>query len=567
MSLTYSAISLGIAGAAGVASYVKKRRDAQGLKSRSWATLPDVRTWGMISERRLDANGWPVPAFIYGSMGKTSDIVADWTTTETSRHALISAPTGAGKTWTVFYPTLMYGWTHSCVVHVRKKEMADLTAGWRAQFSDVIWFDPTSLGSARYNPLDRIRAIGEYAFRDTQNMIERLSRSVGKGGDNQNPSFTEPAKDFSTAAIVYWLTHAPVSQRNFAGLRLAFSDCKALATRMLENQHPHPHVHGELIVSAKSILTNPSERFIGAVEGIIRSWLRVYQNTILAQVTSWSDFAPEDLVSGPRPVTLYIHLPPSDDQALAPFVNMMIAEIMDDLMTSEKVTRSGAPKRWKLAWILDEAWRLGRIDSLEGALADKRSYGMRALLGVQGLHQIIDLYGPHNSVFNNCRWITSWQNGYDECKAVADMLGEEERVKTSHSRSINGAMLGSGGATVSTSMEWRPVVQAAHVGRIPKERVIIFGEEKPILAYRSHPDTWQKLIRPLEPKARVIGNLLPGPLVVPQPGLLPYLRRFLPGPPSTPLLPPPGQPSGPETPPDPPPPDSPPPPKRPRRRL
>jgi type IV secretion system protein VirD4 len=559
MSLTYAAISLGIAGAAGVASYVKKRHDAQGLKSQSWAKLPDVRKWGLLSEQRLDANGWPVPAFIYGSMGKTSDIIADWTTTETSRHALISAPTGAGKTWTVFYPTLMYGWTHSCVVHVRKKELADLTVGWRSQFSDVIWFDPTSLGSARYNPLDRIRADSVYAIRDTQNVVETLSASIGGGGDKINPSFVEPAKDFATAAIIYWLTHAPMSQRNFSGLRVAFSNCQELATRMLQNEHRHPRVNAELRTSASYILNNPSERFIGSVEGVIRSWLRVYQNTILATVTSRSDFCPEDLVAGPRPVTLYIHLPPSDDEALAPFINLMIGQIIDDLMTWEKMTRSGSPKRWQLAWIIDEAWRLGRIKALEGALADMRSYCMRTLLGVQGLNQIVDHYGLHNSVFNNCRWVTSWQNGFDECKHVADMLGEEERVKTSHSRSINGAMLGSGGATVSTSMEWRPVVQSAHVGRIPKERVIIFGEEKPILAYRSHPYTWQKLIRPLEPKAHVIGTLLPGPLADPDPALLPYLTRLLPGPPSTPRLPPPG---GPETPPD-----SSPPPKRPRRRL
>jgi type IV secretion system protein VirD4 len=570
MSLTYAAVSLGVACGASAIAYAKKRYQEQGITSQAWASLPDVRGWGMIGEQRLDATGWPVPAFVYGSMRSKSDIVFDWTLDGVSRHALISAPSGAGKTWTTFYPTLMFGWTHSCVVHVRKKEMADLTAGFRSRYSDVIWFDPTSMGSARYNPLDRIRATGIHAIRDTQNVVEHLSASsTGDDGDKTNSVFTEGAKDFATAAIVYVLTHERVSMRNFSGLRAAFSDCTSLAGRMIGNNHPHPHVQSEIRISANALLNNPSERFVGAVEGVLRSWLRVYQDTILAHVTSRSDFSPEDLVAGARPVTLYIHLPPNDDERLAPFVRLLISQIIDDLMSWEKVTRGDLLKRWHLAWILDEAWRLGKIDALEGALADMRSYGMRALLGVQGLNQIIDHYGIYNSVFNNCRWITSWQNGYDECKHVADLLGEEERVKKSSSNSF-GVLGDPKGTSNGQTMEWRPVIQAAHVSRIKKDRVIIFGEERPIMARRTHPSAWQKLIRPLEREAVVHGTMLRPGVVEPDNPLLPYLTRCISGPPDPRLLPPPG-PQQPE-PPDPPPsssspPPPPPPPKRPRRRL
>jgi type IV secretion system protein VirD4 len=580
MSLTYAALSLGVAGVATAATYAKRKYEQKEFQSQAWASIEDVRGWKMVGEHRVDEGGWPLPAFIYGSMRRNGDVVHDWTTDEVSRHALISAPSGAGKTWTVFYPTLMYGWTHSAVVHVRKKELADLTAGYRALYSDVIWFDPTSLGSARYNPLDRIRALGEHAIRDAQNLVEHLSASSGDGGDATNAVFSEAAKDFAAAAIIYVMTHERASTRNFSGLRAAFSDCATLAGKMIESHHPDPHVRSELAISANALLSNPSERFVGAVEGVLRSWLRVYQDTILAQVTSRSDFSPEDLVCGRRPVTLYIHLPPSDDKRLAPFVRLMVSQILDDLMTWEKRSRSGAPKNWKLAWVLDEAWRLGKIEAMEGALADMRSYGMRALLGVQGLSQIIDLYGVHNSVFNNCRWITSWQNGYDECKRVADMLGDEEREKKSTSTSF-GMMGDPKGTSTSKTMEWRPVIQAAHVGNIPKDRIVIFGEEKPILARRTNPATWKKLIRPLEREAVILGTMLPPGAVEPDSPLLPYLTRCMPSPPDTRLLPPPGPeqpdppgpeqsgPSTPQPPPQAPPPGEPfpPSPKRPRRRL
>ena len=196
-----------------------------------------------------------------------------------------------------------------------------------------------------------------------------------------------------------------------------------------------------------------------------------------------------------------------------------------------------------------------------------RSYGMRALLGVQGLSQVIDLYGPYNSVFNNCRWVTGWQNGFDECKHVADMLGEEERDKRSTSTSMG--MFGDPkGGSVTHAKEWRPVVQAAHVSNLSKDRIVVFGEEKPILARRTHPDAWQKLIRDVERPERFTGQFLPGPAVPPPVVMLPNLRLHLPAPVQRFLPPPPGDSppgdggggGGPST-------QPPQPPKRPRRRL
>lgn len=569
MSLVMAGASLALAGAALAGGYVKRKYQEQDLASKTWATFADVEEWGLLGQAKMEAVGgvqpWPVPAFSYGMMRRKSDALFDWPMNGVSRHALISMPSGAGKTWTAFYSTLMYGWTHSAVVHVRKKEMADLTAGYRSLWGDVIWLDPTSMGSAKYNPLDRVRAGTVYSIRDAQNFIENLAAAGGSKEGGDNAVFLETAKDFATAGVIFWLTHERVSLRTLSGLRMAFADCKALAERMMENEHQRDHVRNELRISASYLLNNPSERFIGNVEALMRSWLRVYQDEILATVTSRSDFTPEDLVCGQRPVTLMIHLPPADSDRLAPFVNLVVSQLVDDQMTWEKESRSGQPKRWQLAWIIDEAWRLGRVRSLEGALADMRSYGMRTLLGFQSLDQVIERYGQHNSMLNNCRWVTGWQNGYDECKRVADMLGEEERDKRSTSTS-HGVFGDPKGSSVSMSKEWRPVVQAAHVSNLPKDRIVIFGEAKPILAYRTHPDAWQKLIRPIERLERFRGEFLPGPIVPPPADAMTDLRRFLPAQ-KMKLLPPPGSGgpgypgggSGPS--------NQPPPPKRPRRRL
>jgi type IV secretion system protein VirD4 len=374
-------------GTLGIA-YLKRRYEAQAHDAKVWATAADLEKWGLLRAPDFDGN-WPVPSFVLGA--HSHGLLHDYTTRETSRHALISAPTGTGKTWSIFYPTLMH-WTHSAIVHARKDEVINFTAGWRSTFSDIVILDPTSMSSACYNPLDNIRWDGIYAIRDAQNVVQHLAASTGGKDGEGNATFVETAKDFATVALIYLVTHAPVPERNFAGFRKALADGPALAEKMQNNQHPHSHVRGEIARSATALYSNPSERFIGGVEGTIRSWLRVYQDTVLAYITSKSDFCPSDLMCGPRPVTLYIRLPPTESDRLAPFVRLFMSQMMDELMAEEGFDREGNPKLWHLGWILDEFWRLGRVDAIHGALADMRSYRHRMLIGVQSLGQIIDLY-------------------------------------------------------------------------------------------------------------------------------------------------------------------------------
>src|SRR3546814_13650938 len=54
-----------------------------------------------------------------------------------------------------------------------KGENWQLTAGWRAQFSHCLLFNPTDPRSARYNPLLEVRR-GAHEVRDVQNIADIL---------------------------------------------------------------------------------------------------------------------------------------------------------------------------------------------------------------------------------------------------------------------------------------------------------------------------------------------------------------------------------------------------------
>src|SRR3546814_12544141 len=76
----------------------------------------------------------------------------------------------SGKGVGLVVPTLL-SWTGSAVIHDIKGENWQLTAGWRAQFSHCLLFNPTDPCSARYNPLLEVRK-GSHEVRDVQNIAE-----------------------------------------------------------------------------------------------------------------------------------------------------------------------------------------------------------------------------------------------------------------------------------------------------------------------------------------------------------------------------------------------------------
>ena len=68
-------------------------------------------------------------------------------------HMMVFAPTRSGKGVGIVIPTLL-SWDESVLVHDIKGENWQLTAGFRARMGQrCIRFDPTSLDSARFNPL------------------------------------------------------------------------------------------------------------------------------------------------------------------------------------------------------------------------------------------------------------------------------------------------------------------------------------------------------------------------------------------------------------------------------
>ena len=339
-------------------------------------------------------------------------------------HVMAFAPTRSGKGVGLVVPTLL-SWTGSAVVHDIKGENWTLTAGWRSRFSHCLLFDPTDARSARYNPLLEVRR-GTDEVRDVQNIADILVDP--EGALERRNHWEKTSHSLLVGAILHVLyaeeekTLARVAtflsdpQRSFAATLK-----QMMATNHL-GDHNKPRVH-PVVASAARELLNKSENERSGVLSTAMSFLGLYRDPTVAEVTSRCDWRIADLIEGERPISLYLVIPPSDISRTKPLVRLVLNQIGRRL--TERLDQPSAhARRHQLLMMLDEFPALGRLDFFETSLAFMAGYGIRAFLIAQSLNQIEKAYGDHNAILDNCHVRVAFAtNDERTAKRVSDALG------------------------------------------------------------------------------------------------------------------------------------------------
>jgi type IV secretion system protein VirD4 len=153
------------------------------------------------------------------------------------------------------------------------------------------------------------------------------------------------------------------------------------------------------------------------------SFLGLYRDPTVTEVTSRCDWRIADLVEAGRPVSLYLVIPPSDISRTKPLVRLVLNQIGRRLTEKLDGTGKGA-RRHQLLVMLDEFPALGRLDFFETSLAFMAGYGIRAFLIAQSLNQIEKAYGEHNAILDNCHVRVAFAtNDERTARRISDALG------------------------------------------------------------------------------------------------------------------------------------------------
>ena len=126
---------------------------------------------------------------------------------------------------------------------------------------------------------------------------------------------------------------------------------------MLATPHLGERVH-PVVASASRELLNKSENERSGVLSTTMSFLGLYRDPVVAKVTGRSDWRIRDLVDGPRPISLFLVVPPSDIARTKPLMRLVLNQIGRRLTESLDTDR----RRQKLLLMLDEFAALGRLD-------------------------------------------------------------------------------------------------------------------------------------------------------------------------------------------------------------
>ena len=338
-------------------------------------------------------------------------------------HVMAFAPTRSGKGVGLVVPTLL-SWTGSAVIHDIKGENWELTSGWRSGFSRCARFDPTDRRSPRYNPLMAVRR-GEHEVRDVQNIADIL---VDPEGSLERRNHWEKTGHSLLVGVILHVLYAE-KDKTLSGCAQFLSDPKrsfAVTLRaMMTTAHLGPQGVHPIVAQAARELLNKSENERSGVLSTAMSFLSLYRDPVIAEVTRRSDWRIEDLVSGDQPLSLYLVVPPSDLSRTKPLIRLILNQIGRRL-TEDLPERN----RRKLLLMLDEFPALGRLDFFESALAFMAGYGIRAYLIAQSLNQIEKAYGPNNSILDNCHVrIAFATNDERTAKRVSDALGTTTELR------------------------------------------------------------------------------------------------------------------------------------------
>jgi type IV secretion system protein VirD4 len=387
-------------------------------------------------------------------------------------HVLCFAPTRSGKGVGLVVPTLLT-WSGSCIVHDIKGENWHLTAGFRGQYGQVLLFDPTNANSAAYNPLLEVRR-GEWEVRDVQNVADVLVDP--EGSLERRNHWEKTSHALLVGAILHVLYAEP--DKTLAGVANFLSDPRRpidttlramMTTAHLGEIGPHP-----VIASAARELLNKSENERSGVLSTAMSFLGLYRDPVVAQVTRRCDWRIRDLVEGERPTTLYLVVPPSDISRTKPLVRLILNQIGRRL--TEDLHAKG--RRHRLLLMLDEFPALGRLDFFESALAFMAGYGLKSFLIAQSLNQIEKAYGANNSILDNCHVRVSFAtNDERTAKRVSDALGTATEMRAMKNYAGHRLSPWLGHLMVSRQETARPLLTPGEVMQLPPddELVLVSG--------------------------------------------------------------------------------------------
>ena len=351
-------------------------------------------------------------------------------------HVLGLGPLRSGKSNGMCVNTLL-SWPASTIVYDTKGELFEKTAGWRAREARnvLLRWEPAAQGNTvAWNPMDEVRLGTDFEFRDVATIMEMIADPQGEGlRGHWDP--TAAAFLVGVGLHVAYEKRARGGRASLPDVVRALDDpnrgALALYRSMVANRHAGGRRHDAVARIGQQMLNRDIKESSG-IHSTASRHLRLFHDPIVARNTGTSDFRIDDLVNYARPASLYVVTRGEDELRMRPLVRLFLTMAMGRLCSAELRMERGrevSPHKHRLLLMLDEFATLREMKEFELALGKCAGFGIKAFLLVQDREQIIDAYGPNESITSHCHIRAAYApNNLRTADWLSEMAGQSTRV-------------------------------------------------------------------------------------------------------------------------------------------
>ncbi len=454
-------------------------------------------------------------------------------------NTLMIAPTRSGKGVSTVIPTcLNYGVPYetydkkskkkvikgrgSMVIFDPKGENWAATAGYRSKFSRVIPFRPLDAdnNTAHYNPIWEIPDSPSEAFSwaDTIGEIFFGGDSAKAASDGATQYFNNTARDIFAGVVMHvrFSKDIPWKDKNLATVLHVFSsaseeeekkeepvtiqngdkttqvtpkankqddeDSGGPGAKMLEDMiiadHGNEKIH-QLIVEAanRSKIQTPKER--ASTYSTVFSKISLFQDPLLANATSYSDFSVDDFINSKNGISLYLIVPYNHIKRISPVFRMIITFMIKKFSAGE--TNANEVKlKIPCLFLLDEFPVLGYFPDIALNAGILAGYGVTFFIVCQALNQIIDVYGENHPFLDHCKTIILYAPGsIKDARTFSESIGNRSVLLDNISASGSKYQVGFNNISRSSQETSTSLINPDELMKLEFSRAIIMNQGMP----------------------------------------------------------------------------------------
>jgi len=452
-----------------------------------WANTKDIRAVGLFEEAGV-VIGQEESAKVDYSITNGSVKLSLRSPGRILRHSgltstIMFAPTRSGKGVSSVIPTCL-DFPHSLITIDPKGENFNITAGYRSKFSHVLRLSPVSDDTLCFNILDELTPAG--AYRDASMIADILTSPADGKVDGSSKHWVDTAKDLLTGVILH-VKYSNMPDKSLYGCleflsQAATDDDKgaAMLDGMINAVHREGKIHEIIANVAKRNKSRPDDER-GSVLSTAVTALQVFEDPMVRNCSSSSDFCLNDFKVFENPISLYITVPFPDLDRLSSFLRIIITFILRKFSQDE--VQFGEQKlNHPILFLIDEFPTLGTFTTLEIMMGILAGYGITFYLICQSPSQIYKLYGEHTAIFDHCKFMMTYAMSDPKgAEMFSKMTGVESVTFTNVSNSGNKHETGTNNFSISEQTQQRNLMNADEIQHLPANQLLVFPQGAPAI--------------------------------------------------------------------------------------